>query len=272
VTGTLPARVSLFFEGEEESGSPPDLHSGRYGGPVMNPIRVLARILADLHDEHGRVTLDGFHDGVEEVPDAMLAQWRELGLDEREWLGAVGLSEPAGERGRTVLEQVWARPTAEVNGIEGGYTGDGFKTVLPSAARARLSFRLVGDQDPDRVRAAWRAHVEARLPVDCTVDYIEEDGSPAIVMATSRSEYELARRALSAEWPNEAVFAGSGGSIPVVGHIKRLLGMDSLLIGFGLDDDAIPSPNEKYAMRSFHKGIRSWARVLGALGDKNSAG
>jgi len=322
VTGSLPARISLFFEGEEESGSPSlipfmqanadelradialvcdtgmwdtdtpvistrlrgmvgeqititgpslDLHSGMYGGPAMNPIRVLNRILADLHDDQGRVTLDGFYEGVEEVPDEVLAQWAGLGMDEAEWLAAVGLSQPAGETGRTVLEQVWARPTAEVNGISGGYTGEGFKTVLPSKAQAKLSFRLVGTQDPDKVRAAWRAHVQARLPPDCTASYVEKDGSPATVMATDRAEYETARRALSDEWPNEAVFAGSGGSIPVVGHIKRLLDMDSLLIGFGLDDDAIHSPNEKYAMRSFHKGIRSWVRVLGALGRPTSA-
>jgi len=322
VTGSLPTQVSLFFEGEEESGSPSlipfmkenadelradialvcdtgmwdtntpvistrlrgmvgeqitvtgpslDLHSGMYGGPAMNPIRVLTRILADLHDDQGRVTLDGFYEGVEEIPADVLEQWAGLGMDETEWLNAVGLSRPAGEKGRTVLEQVWARPTAEVNGITGGYTGAGFKTVLPSEASAKLSFRLVGTQDPDKVRDAWRSHVEARLPPDCTASYVEKDGSPATVMATDRAEYEIARQALSAEWPNEAVFAGSGGSIPVVGHIKRLLQMDSLLIGFGLDDDAIHSPNEKYSMRSFHKGIRSWVRVLGALGEQHGA-
>ena len=316
VTGALPAKVSLFFEGEEESGSPSlvpfmrahadelradlalvcdtgmwdtdtpvitttlrgmvgeeititgpslDLHSGMYGGAAINPIRVLNRILSDLHDDRGRVTLDGFYDGVEEVPPEVLQQWESLGLDEAEWLGAVGLSTPAGERGRSVLEQVWARPTAEVNGISGGYTGAGFKTVLPSKASAKLSFRLVGEQDPARVREAFRAHVESRLPPDCSVEYASKDGSPATRMETVRPEFELARQALGDEWPNEAVFAGSGGSIPVVGHIRELLGMDSLLVGFGLDDDAIHSPNEKYSVRSFHKGIRSWVRILDAL-------
>lgn len=322
VTGSLPARVSLFFEGEEESGSPSlipflqanadelradlalvcdtgmwdrdtpvittrlrgmvgeqititgpslDLHSGMYGGPAMNPIRVLTRILADLHDDTGRVTLDGFYDGVPEMPDAVLEQWRGLGMDESAWLADVGLSVPAGEAGRSVLEQIWARPTAEVNGIQGGYTGAGFKTVLPSTATAKISFRLVGDQDPDAVSAAWRAHVSARLPADCQASFVEKDGAPATSMATDREEYERARQALSAEWPNEAVYAGSGGSIPVVGHIKRLLDMDSLLVGFGLDDDAIHSPNEKYALRSFHKGTRSWIRILGALGAGDTA-
>lgn len=319
VTGSLPARISFLFEGEEESGSPSlvpfmkahadelkadlalvcdtgmwdastpvitttlrgmfaeeititgpslDLHSGLFGGAAMNPIRVLTRILADLHDDEGRVTLDGFYDGVNETPPAVLEQWKALNLDESEWLGSVGLSEPAGENDRSVLEQVWARPTAEVNGIAGGYAGEGFKTVLPSKAVAKISFRLVGDQDPDKVMTAWREHVQARLPKDCTATFKTKDGSRATVMETTRPEFDQAREALSDEWPNPAVFAGSGGSIPVVGHIKKLLDMDSLLIGFGLDDDAIHSPNEKYALSSFHKGIRSWVRVLAALSGK----
>ncbi len=321
VTGSLPAKITMFFEGEEESGSPSlipfmkthadelkadlalvcdtgmwdtdtpvistrlrgmfaeqitihgpslDLHSGMYGGPAINPIRVLSRVLADLHDETGRITLDGFYDGVSEISDAVLDQWRGLGLNEQEWLDAVGLSTPAGESGRSVLEQIWSRPTAEVNGISGGYAGEGFKTVLPSKATAKVSFRLVGDQDPEHVKRAWRAHVEARLPQDCTAEFLTKDGSSATVMETTRTEFESARVALTEEWPNPAVFAGCGGSIPVVGHIKDLLGMDSLLIGFGLDDDAIHSPNEKYSMRSFHKGIRSWVRVLAALSERRA--
>lgn len=257
----------MFAEQVTITGPSLDLHSGLYGGAAMNPIRVLSRILGDLHDDQGRVTLEGFYEGVNETPPEVLQQWHALGLDESEWLGAVGLSQPAGENGRSVLEQVWARPTAEVNGISGGYSGEGFKTVLPSEASAKVSFRLVGDQDPDKVKAAWRQHVESRLPADCTATFKTKDGSRATVMPTTRPEFDLARRALSSEWPRPAVFAGSGGSIPVVGHIKQLLGMDSLLIGFGLDDDAIHSPNEKYSMQSFHKGIRSWVRVLGALSD-----
>jgi len=316
VTGALPARVTVFLEGEEESGSPSlvpfmeanrdrlaadvalvcdtgmwdtdtptistmlrgmvgeeitvtgaslDLHSGMYGGAAINPIRVLTRILADLHDADGRVTLEGFYDGVDEPPAETLAAWASLGQDDAEFLGAVGLSTLAGERGRSVLEQVWSRPTCDVNGIEGGYTGEGFKTVIPSIARAKVSFRLVGRQDPARVRDAFRAHVAARLPPDCTATWTSKDGSPAIVMPIDAPPFEAAREALSAEWPRPAVQAGCGGSIPVVGHIRDILGMDSLLIGFGLDDDAIHSPNEKYALRSFHKGTRSWVRILDAL-------
>jgi acetylornithine deacetylase/succinyl-diaminopimelate desuccinylase-like protein len=316
VHGALPTRLTMFFEGEEESGSPSlipfmkdnaselgadlalicdtglfddqtpaittmlrglvgeevtihgpamDLHSGMYGGPAINPIRVLARIIAALHDETGRVTVPGFYDGVSEVSNAIKAQWEDLGFDAKGFLGGVGLSEPAGEAGRSVLEMIWARPTCEVNGISGGYTGDGFKTVLPAKASAKISFRLVGTQDPVAIRASFRAMVEGMLPPDCTVSFHPHGGAPASVMATADPAFEIARRALSAEWPRPAAFIGSGGSIPIAGYFKTILGLDSMLIGFGRDDDLIHSPNEKYALESFHKGMRSWARILDAL-------
>lgn len=316
VHGRLPCRLTIFLEGEEESGSPSlvpfleanrdllkadlalicdtdlfdrdtpaittrlrgllgeevtitgpamDLHSGMYGGAAINPIRVLARILASLHDETGRVTLPGFYDGVEDPSPDIRAQWDALGFDEAAFLGAVGLSAPAGEAGRSVLESIWARPTCEINGITGGYQGAGFKTVLPAKASAKVSFRLVGRQDPLAVREAFRAHVRAMLPPDCRAEFRDHGASPASVMDLSHPAFEKARAALSAEWPRPAAFTGSGGSIPVAGYFRTVLGMDSLLTGFGLDDDLIHSPNEKYDLRSFHKGIRSWARILAAL-------
>ncbi len=242
-----------------------DLHSGSYGGAAMNPARVLARILADLHDETGRITLAGFYDGVPELSNAQRAQWDGLGFDPAAFLGGVGLSVPAGEAGRSVLEMVWSRPTCEINGMTAGYTGAGFKTVLPAEARAKVSFRLVGTQDPEAVLAAFRAHVEARLPADCRAEILDANGSPATVMPTDHPAFEAARRALSDEWPRPAAFIGCGGSIPIAGYFRTILGMDSLLAGFGRDDDLIHSPNEKYDLESFHKGIRSWARVLDAL-------
>ncbi len=316
VTGSLPTRVSLFFEGEEESGSPSlipfmqahrdelradlalvcdtgmwdsetptistmlrgmvgeeititgpslDLHSGMYGGPAINPIRVLTRILADLHDDQGRITLPGFYDGVPEIPADVRKQWASLNHDDAGFLESVGLSKPAGEAEYSVLEQIWARPTCDVNGISGGYTGDGFKTVLPSKAMAKVSFRLVGDQDPVAIQQALYKHVEDRLPPDCTVSYLTKDGSPATVMPVEAPAFQQAQQALTQEWQKDAVYAGCGGSIPVVGHIKNILDMDSLLVGFMLDDDAIHSPNEKYSLQSYHKGIRSWVRILAAL-------
>ena len=316
VNGALPCRITMLFEGEEESGSPSlvpflkenadelradfalvcdtgmwdretpsittslrgmagaqvtiraasrDLHSGFYGGAARNPIHVLARVLDGLHDADGRVTLPGFYDGVPEVPAEIRAQWETLGFDERAFLADVGLSEPAGEPGFTVLEQTWARPTAEVNGIWGGYTGAGFKTVLPAEAHAKVSFRLVGDQDPEAVTRSFEAHVRACLPPDCEASFIRKGGSPAMTMPVDAPEFGRAREALSEEWPKPAIFVGAGGSIPVVGHFQRVLGMNSVLIGFGQRDDAIHSPNEKYDLASFRKGARSWARVLAAL-------
>lgn len=247
------------------TGPDRDLHSGAFGGAAINPARVLARILADLHDADGRVTLEGFYDGVPELDPAQRAQWESLGFDAAGFLGAVGLAVPAGEKGRSVLEMIWSRPTCEINGMTSGYTGAGFKTVLPSRASAKVSCRLVGTQDPDQVRAALRAHVRARLPADCKVEFIGHSSGPASVMSTDDPAFEAARRALSDEWPRPAAFIGSGGSIPIAGYFKTILGMDSMLIGFGRDDDQIHSPNEKYDLESFHKGIRSWVRILAAL-------
>ena len=241
-----------------------DLHSGQYGGPVINPIRVLARIIAGLHDDDGRITLPGFYDGVPPLPPEVKAQWDGLGFDAGGFLGAVGLSRPAGERAFPVLEQLWSRPTCEVNGIRGGYTGAGFKTVLPAEAHAKVSFRLVGDQDPERILESLHAHVRAHLPPDCSVEFVE-DASRAVSLPVDAPAFALARRALSEEWPRPAVFVGGGFSIPIVEHIRAILGMDVLMIGFGREDDNVHAPNEKYDLASFHKGARSWARVLAAL-------
>lgn len=316
VHGSLPIKVSMFFEGEEESGSPSlvpymkehaqalkadlalicdtgmfdpqtpaittalrglaklelvvtgpdkDLHSGMYGGAAMNPARVLARILADLHDDDGRVTLEGFYDGVPELSNAQRDQWDKLGFDADEFLNAVGLSIPAGEKGRSALEMIWSRPTCEINGMTSGYTGAGFKTVLPSVASAKVSFRLVGTQDPAAILSAFAAHVSARMPADCKFEILDAEGAPATTMPIDHPAFEAARKALSDEWPRPAAFIGSGGSIPIAGYFQTMLGMDSMLIGFGRDDDQIHSPNEKYDLESFHKGIRSWVRVLDAL-------
>ena len=247
------------------TGPARDLHSGMYGGIAMNPIRVLTKILAGLQDETGAVTLPGFYDDVPELPDEIRAQWQGLNFDHQTYLNDVGLKSPAGEQDRTPLEMIWSRPTCDINGIWGGYTGDGFKTVLPSKASAKLSFRLVGQQDPDKIRTAFRSYLEENLPDGFTVEYRTEKGSPASQMSIDDPAFEKARKALSDEWPRPAAYVGCGGSIPIAGYFKEILGMDSMLIGFGRDDDQIHSPNEKYDMESFHKGIRSWARILDAL-------
>ncbi len=242
-----------------------DLHSGMYGGPARNPIHVLSKIIADLHDAKGRVTLPGFYEGVAELPDEIAEQWRQLPFDEHQFLGDVGLSVPAGEQDRSVLEQIWSRPTCDVNGIVGGYTGKGSKTVLPAEASAKFSFRLVGKQKPDAIAESFQAFVRARLPEDADVEFISHGASPALQLPFGSEALSRARRALQAEWGKEPVMAGSGGSIPIVGAFKRDLKMDALMVGFGLDDDRIHSPNEKYELSSFQKGARSWARILSAL-------
>jgi len=242
-----------------------DLHSGMYGSAARNPIHVLADILASLHDAKGRLTLPGFYKGEPETPKAVLAQWKKLKGQERKFLTDIGLSVAAGEKGRSLLEMTWARPTAEVNGISGGYTGDGFKTVIASEAKAKVSFRLVGTQDPDAVRASFRAHVKKRLPRDCKATFAPHGGSPAIRLDPKMPALAKAAGALKDEWGKAATLTAMGGSIPVVGYFQSVLAMQSLLVGFGLDDDRIHSPNEKYELASFHRGTRSWARILQAL-------
>lgn len=272
-TGLFESRVPAIVTrlrgllGEEITitGPDKDLHSGMFGGAAINPIRVLSKIIASLHDETGRITVPGFYDGVPELPEDIRAQWEGLGFDHEKFLGDVDLTTPAGEHDRSALEMIWSRPTCEVNGIQGGYTGDGFKTVLPSKASAKISFRLVGDQDPHAIRKNFRKMVQDMLPPDCSVEFTGHGAGRASHMSTAHPAFDQARQALSDEWPDPAAFVGCGGSIPIAGHFKEILGTDAMLIGFGKDDDQIHSPNEKYDVESFHKGIRSWARILDAM-------
>jgi acetylornithine deacetylase/succinyl-diaminopimelate desuccinylase-like protein len=242
-----------------------DLHSGLFGGAARNPIHVLSKIIAALHDDDGRVAIPGFYDGVSDTPTQVLEQWKKLDLRAEDFLGQVGLKIPAGEKGRMLIEQIQSRPTCDANGIIGGYTGVGAKTVIAGEASAKVSFRLVGDQNPEKISDAFKQFVRERIPEDCSVEFIKHKGSRAIQLPYDMPALTAARSALSDEWGREAVTLGSGGSIPIVGDFKRTLGLDTLLVGFGLDDDRVHSPNEKYDLKSFHKGTRSWARILGAL-------
>ncbi len=323
LTGTLPARVTVLVEGEEEIGSPNldpfleqhradlradvavisdtgmwdigtpavttrlrglvyvqvdlraasrDLHSGLFGGSALNPITLLARLLGELKDaDSGRIQLPGFYDGVAELTPEQRREWEALGFDEAAFLGGVGLSVPAGERGRAPLERLWARPTADVNGIWGGYTGPGSKTVIPAEAHAKLSFRLVPGQDPQCVLAGLRAFLDARLPADAKAELQVFGASPGIEIPAGSRWVRAARAALAAEYGRPAVLMGSGGSIPVVESMRRILGLDSLLMGFGLDDDQVHSPDEKFELRCLHHGIRSHARLLATLGGAGEA-
>jgi acetylornithine deacetylase/succinyl-diaminopimelate desuccinylase-like protein len=242
-----------------------DLHSGLFGGAARNPIHVLADILSALHRPDGVVAIPGFYQGVSELPDDIKADLAGLGLTPEKFLGPIGLRIPAGEKNRMVIEQISTRPTAEVNGIIGGYTGEGAKTVIPGKAMAKVSFRLVGAQDPEKIRNAFREFVRARVPADCSVEFGNFSSAPAFDVPFDNPALNKAREALAQEWNKKAVTVGAGGSIPIVGDFKNVLGMDTLLVGFALDDDRVHSPNEKYDLRCFHKGIRSWARILAAL-------
>jgi acetylornithine deacetylase/succinyl-diaminopimelate desuccinylase-like protein len=242
-----------------------DLHSGLFGGAAQNPLRLLAKILGALWDDNGRVTIPGFYDGVKDLPADIKADLKALNLTPDTFLGPIGLKTPAGEKGYMLIEQTTTRPTAEINGIVGGYTGEGAKTVIPGEASAKVSFRLVGDQDPEKIRDNFRAFVRARLPADCKAEFGSFGLAPALQLPFDSLVLNKARAVLSEEWGHKAVTVGAGGSIPIVADFKSVLGMDSLLVGFALDDDRVHSPNEKFDLTSFHKGIRSWARILDAL-------
>jgi acetylornithine deacetylase/succinyl-diaminopimelate desuccinylase-like protein len=255
----------LVYEEVKLTCADRDLHSGLFGGAAQNPIRVLSKILAEMHDDNGHVTIPGFYDGVPELPADIKADLSGLGLTAEQFLGQVGLKIPAGETDRMVIEQITTRPTAEINGIWGGYTGEGAKTVIPGEAHAKVSFRLVGDQDPNKISEAFRAFVRARVPADCKVEFKNFTGAAAIQLPFDNPALNKTRAALQEEWGKKAVTVGAGGSIPIVGDFKRVLGMDTIMVGFALDDDRVHSPNEKYDLTSFHKGARSWARILAAL-------
>ncbi len=259
----------LVHEEVEVTGPSIDLHSGMYGGAAMNPIRALSKMIAALHDKTGKVTIPGFYTGVAALPKATRKQWAGLKFSEKKFLSSVGLKSSAGEKGFSVLELIWSRPTAEVNGIWGGYTGAGTKTVIPSKAHAKLTFRLVGKQDPKKILAAFQKFAKAQMPKDAKITFSGKGGgSPASEIAEANPYIVKSAAALKAEFGRETVLMGSGGSIPIVRSFKDILGMDSVLVGFGLNDDAIHSPNEKYNLSSFQRGIKSWVRIISALGEK----
>ena len=316
-TGTLPCRITVLIEGEEETGSinfkpfvvankkelaadiavisdtgmwdidtpaistslrgmvylqvdlkaaSRDLHSGMYGGSALNPINALTHALGQLKDERGRIQVPGFYDGVKDISTRQANQWSALGFSEENFLGAIGLSEPYGEVDRGGLERLWARPTADICGIWGGYSGPGSKTVIASEAGAKVSFRLVPGQDPATVIEGFRLFMRKRVPADAKVEITVFGRGPGIEIPTDSKFVQAAEAALAEEYGRPAVMIGCGGSIPVVETLQRELGLDSLLIGFGLDDDQVHSPNEKFEVTCFRHGMRSHARLLGKLG------
>ena len=289
VAGGPPARITVVLEGEEEVGSANleifllyvelrvrgpsrDLHSGLFGGSALNPINALTRILSALHDASGRVQLPGFYDRVTDTSPEQAAEWDRLGFDEAAFLGEIGLHAPAGEQGRGGVDRLWARPTADINGIWGGYQGDGAKTVIASQAGAKVSFRLVGGQDPATILESFRAFVAAHAPSDLHVEIEAHSMAPGFEVAPGNPWVDLAKTVLAEEYGRPAVSIGSGGSIPVVESLRRILGLDTLLMGFGLNDDQVHSPNEKFDLRCLDHGTRAHARLLGAVADGRMQG
>ncbi|WP_432347125.1 M20/M25/M40 family metallo-hydrolase [Shinella yambaruensis] len=261
----------LVHERVKVSAPNPDLHSGHYGAVAANPIRILSTILAGLHDEEGRVTIDGFYDGVEEIPNVVREQWREL-AKEPDLYGGVDLTGGITEAGYSALEAMWGRPTVDINGITGGNQGPGERSVLPGSATARLSFRLVAGQSPEKIRQQFQRHVRFRLPPGCSVEFEGSGGSSAVVLSQHSPFLAAAARGLREEWGMPAILRGTGGAIPLVQQFSDVLGAECVVIGFILPSDAIHAPDERYDTERLLKGARSWVRIFGEIQNHAAAG
>lgn len=246
------------------TGPTRDLHSGVYGGAVENPINALARMIAGLHDEDHRVTVDGFYDHVRDLTEEEREGYRKLPFDQEAWQREIGIPQPKTERGYSILEATSGRPTLDVNGIWGGYTGEGAKTVLPSKASAKISCRLVPDQTPEEITEKLRRHFEAHTPPTMRLEFRDLHGGHGALVDTSAPAMQAAAEALREVFGKEPLFTREGGSIPVVADFKQILGLDTVLMGFGLDTDAIHSPNEHFGLDRFHQGIAAAIRFLDA--------
>ncbi len=244
-----------------------DLHSGAWGGKVPNPISELVKVLAQLWDSDRRVTLPGFYKGVRDLTPGEREAWENLGVDEAASLRGIGLGPEAsvGEAGFTFTEREWARPTAEINGVVGGYTGEGAKTVIPSHASAKVSFRLVDDQDPAGVTESFFAWLRERTPPGCRWEMIDHSGGPPATVATDTPALVAAAAALEAAGGVEPAMIKTGGSIPVAGILKSRLGLETIFMGFGLEDDRVHSPNEKFELDCFRLGARAHAMLVERL-------
>lgn len=246
-------------------GPAADTHSGYYGGILRNPIEALAKIITELKDADGRIIVPGFYDGVEELAPEALSELRALPFDEEREAKALGVPELAGERGRLPLERMWFRPTLECNGIWGGYQGPGHKTIIPSWAKAKLTARLVGNQDPSRVREAVAEYIERVAPPGVRVGVHHDGETRAVVLAREHPAVAAAGRAMKAGFGKDPVYIGTGGSIGPVASFDRILHLPQVMIGVGLPDDQIHAPNEKFNLSQFFGGIKTMAALYDEL-------
>ncbi len=255
-TVTTGLRGLSYVEVEVE-GPNRDLHSGLYGGAVPNPIHVLSRMISNLIDENGRIQIDGFYDNVDQVSLEERAEMNKLKDDQEAFKNAIGLSGLEGEKGFTTLERTSIRPTLDCNGIWGGYTGEGAKTVIPSKAFAKISMRLVPFQTPEEITEKFTKYFEKIAPENVKVKVTPHHGGMPYVLQSDTKEFRAAKQAMETAFGREVLPYRSGGSIPITAMFEQVLGAKSVLMGFGLDSDAIHSPNEHYGLFNFYKGIES---------------
>ncbi len=249
----------------EVVGPTRDLHSGEFGGSVMNPANALAGILAALKDADGRISVPGFYDRVKELTPAEQQSYNDMPFDEVGFLAESGAPMAWGEKGRSTLERLWSRPTLDVNGMWSGYTGEGSKTVLPSFAAAKVSMRLVPDQDPVEVFKAFAEYVKSLAPKAVTVTVKNFHGGAPWITSPDHPMLQAAVRALARAWTKQPVLIREGGSIPVMATFQKTHGLPSIMMGFGLHDDQVHAPNEKFSLSSFHGGTRSCAYLYEEL-------
>ncbi len=258
----------LIYTELEVRGARTDLHSGMYGGAAPNPFQALAEIISRLKDPEGKILIPGFYDDVKAPTEAEKEAWDRLPFDEKQYLETeVGSVSLTGEKGFSVMERTWVRPTLEVHGIRGGFTGEGAKTVIPAKATAKISMRLVPNMKPDAIFAAYKKHVESLTPKGTKVAVKLLSGAPASAVDTANPFIEKAAQAMEEIFGKKTVYIRSGGSIPVVGLFNEYAGIPSVLMGFGLPDDNLHAPNEKFHLPNFYRGIETVGRYLEMLGE-----
>ena len=247
----------LSYVEVEVTGPNRDLHSGLYGGAVANPINILNKMIASLQDENNHITIPGFYDDVIELSAEERAEMAKAPYNENDYCNSIGIDSTYGESGYSTNERASIRPTLDVNGIWGGYTGEGAKTVIPSKAYAKISMRLVPNQDPDKITNLFKSHFESIAPKGTKVKVTPHHGGEPSVTEINSKEYEAASLALEESFGKKPIPVRSGGSIPIVAMFEKVLGLKTILLGFGLDSDAIHSPNEHYGLFNFNKGIET---------------
>ncbi|MFP3852958.1 MAG: dipeptidase [Anaerolineales bacterium] len=246
-------------------GAKTDLHSGRYGGVVDNPAQVMAHLIAGMKDSQGKIQLPGFYDDVRPLTEDERQDLAKLPSDEAWWKEQAGTAVLFGEPEYTPTERATARPTLDVNGLLSGFTGEGSKTVLPARAMAKVSMRLVPDQRADKVEASLRKYLEDHVPDTMQWELLSHSGAPPGIMERDSQAVQAATKAFEAVWGNKPLFTREGGTVPVVGYVQDILGLDSLLLGFGLPDDNLHAPNEKFHLPNFHRGIETYIHFNRAL-------